>query len=64
MVKFTFFVSTPRGGHYNTHYARTKKMARSKVKQWDKEFAGTGYGVILISIVETDEKLPAGYTCW
>ena len=64
MVKFTFYVSTPRGGHYNTHYARTSEVAENKVEQWGKEFAGTGYGVTLVSIVETNEKLPRGYNCW
>jgi len=64
MVKFTFYVSTPRGGYYNTHYARSKKMAKSKVEQWDKEFEGTGYGVKLISIEDYPYKIPEGYTCW
>ena len=64
MVKFKFFFSTPRGGHYNTHYARSKKVAIKKVDQWNKDFKGTGYSVALISIEDTDDKLPEGCIRW
>ncbi len=65
MIKFTFFVSTPRGGHYNSHYARTKKIAKAMVKQWNEEFKGTGYGVELTSVKEIQPKdLPEYYICW
>ena len=64
MVKFKFLVKTPRGEHYNTHYAKSKKNAKSKIEQWNAEFKGTGYSVTLVSARMTTEKIPEGYVLW
>lgn len=65
MVKFKFFVSTPRGGHYNTHFATNEKRAKDKVEQWNTEFKGTGYSVRLVHISKArKEDLPEHYICW
>lgn len=65
MVKFIFYIKTPRGGHYNMHYAKTKVKAKAMVKQWNEEFRDSGYGVRLIRIDKASkEEVPVGYTVW
>ena len=64
MVKFKFYFKTPRGGHYNTHYAKNKKHVKETIDLWNKQFGDTGYSVHLVNITKTDETLPVGYTCW
>ena len=65
MVKFEFYVNTPYGGHYNTHYAKTAKRAQDTIDQWNTEFKDTGYSVHLVDIkVTSEKKVPAGYTIW
>lgn len=64
MVKFKFYLETPRGGHFNTHYAKNNKHVKDTVDLWNRQFKGTGYRVHLVKITATDEALPDGYTCW
>ena len=65
MVKFKFYLETPRGGHYNTHYAKTTQRAKDTLEQWNKEFGDTGYKVHLVNIKETSIKnAPERYTVW
>lgn len=65
MVKFKFYIDSPYGGHYNTHYARNAKRAEEMVKSWNAQFKGTHFSVHLVDIKATDMKRPPeGYTCW
>lgn len=65
MVKFKFFVDTPYGGHYNTHFAISEKMAKTKIEQWNAEFKRTNYSVKLISVDKvSQDDLPEYYICW
>jgi hypothetical protein len=65
MIKFTFYVTTPRGGHYNSHYARSEERAKAMIEQWNTEFRDTGYKVILTNITKAiEEELPEHYVCW
>ena len=65
MVKFKFLVNTPYGGHYNTHFAKSEKMAKTKIDQWNAEFKGTKYSVKLVSIDKASrDELPEHYICW
>lgn len=64
MVKFKFWVDTPYGGYYNTHYAKNAKRAIDTLEKWNTEFEGTDYSVHLVDIKATKEELPSGYTVW
>ena len=64
MVKFKILLTTPRGAHIKTYYAKSDTKATSLVGQWNEEFKGTGYEVTLIDIKGTTEKLPEGHFCW
>ena len=65
MVKFKFYIDTPYGGHFNTHYAKSKARAKEMIDRWNTELKETGYSVRLVDIIRTSEsKAPEGYTIW